>query len=145
MNEMFDIEIGSITITREDIQRRLEKININKSCGPDNIHPFVLQSTAKAVSIPLRHIFSKSIYVGECPADWKSANVTPIHKKGDRKLPTNYRPVSLTSQVCKVLESIVREHLLKQHPQRQATWIQAREVMLNKLVRHTRHMDKDTG
>ena len=113
MNDMFEFEIGNITITREDIQRRLEKLNVNKSCGPDNIHPFVLQSTAKATSIPLRHIFSKSVCMGECPKDWKSANVTPIHKKGDRTLPSNYRPVSLTSQVCKVLESIVREHLLK--------------------------------
>ena len=83
MNEMFEIEIGNIVITREDIQRRLGKINVNKSSGPDNIHPFVLQSTAKAVSTPLRHIFAQSVNMGQCPTDWKSANVTPIHKKGD--------------------------------------------------------------
>ncbi|CAL4189778.1 unnamed protein product, partial [Meganyctiphanes norvegica] len=50
---------------------------------------------------------------GECPTDWRSANVTPIHKKGDRSDPSNYRPVSLTSQVCKVMESIVRKHILE--------------------------------
>ena len=50
---------------------------------------------------------------GECPADWRSANVTPIHKKGDRTDPSNYRPVSLTSQVCKIFETIVRKHLLE--------------------------------
>ena len=44
--------------------------------------------------------------------DWRSANVTPIHKKGDRTSPSNYRPVSLTSQVCKILESIVRKQIL---------------------------------
>ena len=52
-----------------------------------------------------------------CPNEWKNANVTPIHKKGDRTDPSNYRPVSLTSQVCKVLESIIvdkiTEHLTK--------------------------------
>ena len=50
---------------------------------------------------------------GECPTDWRSANVTPIHKKGDRTEPSNYRPVSLTSQVCKILESMVRKHILE--------------------------------
>ena len=154
MNEMFEIEIGNITITREDIQRRLEKINVNKSCGPDNIHPFVLQSTAKAVSIPLKHIFTNSVCKGECPTDWKSANVTPIHKKGDRTLPTNYRPVSLTSQVCKVLESIVREHLLghlkrnniisdKQHGFRQGR--SCLTNLLDTLDTWTKILDDDHG
>ena len=54
-----------------------------------------------------------SLRSGECPDDWKCANVTPIHKKGDRTDPSNYRPVSLTSQVCKVMESIVRKHVLE--------------------------------
>ena len=54
-----------------------------------------------------------SLDKGECPADWKIANVTPIHKKGDRTDPSNYRPVSLTSQVCKVLESLVRTRVIE--------------------------------
>ena len=61
----------------------------------------------------MEKIFKLSLSSGECPEDWRSANVTPIHKKGDRTDPSNYRPVSLTSQVCKVLESIVRKHILK--------------------------------
>ena len=113
MNELFENVIGNINITREDIQKRLEKLDANKSCGPDNIHPFVLKETATATSTPLEWIFTKSLSTGECPDDWRSANVTPIHKKGDRTLPSNYRPVSLTSQVCKILESVVREHLLE--------------------------------
>jgi hypothetical protein len=46
------------------------------------------------------------------PAAWKEANVTPIYKKGGRCEPGNYRPVSLTSIVCKLLESIVRDAVL---------------------------------
>ena len=113
MIEQFETEMSNIQITREKVKERLEKLNVNKSCGPDNINPFVLQATADACSIPLKIIFSKSLDLGECPSDWRSANVTPIHKKGSRTDPCNYRPVSLTSQVCKVLESIVREHILK--------------------------------
>ena len=113
MEAMYESEIRNLIISRLDVQTRLEKLKPNKSCGPDNIHPYVLQKTATAVSIPLEKIFNLSRSSGECPSDWKSANVTPIHKKGDRTEPSNYRPVSLTSQVCKVLESIVRGHILK--------------------------------
>ena len=113
MNERFETELKNIGITRENVKERLEKLNVNKSCGPDNIHPFVLQATAGASSVPLQIIFSKSLSSGECPSDWRSANVTPIYKKGSRTDPSNYRPVSLTSQVCKVLESIVRKHIIK--------------------------------
>ena len=113
MNDMYEREINDIEITREDIRSRLERLNVTKSCGPDNLHPFVLQKTASVTCVPLEKIFKKSISTGECPTDWRSANVAPIHKKGDRTDPSNYRPISLTSQVCKVLESIVRAHVLK--------------------------------
>ena len=45
MNDMYEREISDIEITREDIRSRLEKLNETKSCGPDNLHPFVLQKT----------------------------------------------------------------------------------------------------
>ena len=46
------------------------------------------------------------------PKDWKKANATAIFKKGDKALPCNYKPVSLTSHMCKVLESIVRDSII---------------------------------
>ena len=112
MNEMYTSEIQDLKVSRQEVQSRLEKLNTNKSCGPDDIHPRLLQETAKAVSIPLEIIFNLSLNSGECPTDWRTANVTPIHKKGSRTDPGNYRPVSLTSQVCKVLEAIVRKHII---------------------------------
>ena len=45
--------------------------------------------------------------------NWKLADVVPIHKKGDKDDPGNYRPVSLTSVPCKVLESIIRDELMR--------------------------------
>ena len=110
---MYENEIRNILVSRGNILGRLEKLNVYKSCGSDNIHPFVLQATASAICVPLEIIFNMSLSKGECPTDWRSANVTPIHKKGDRTDPGNYRPVSLTSQVCKILESIVKEHILE--------------------------------
>ena len=113
MEPMTNEIIERLIITPELVERKLEKLNINKSCGPDGIHPHVLQKTAKAMSKPLAMIFQKSLEEGYCPEDWKTANVTPIHKKGDRTDPSNYRPVSLTSQVCKVFESIIRDKLVE--------------------------------
>jgi hypothetical protein len=48
-----------------------------------------------------------------CSEDWKLANVSPIFKKGDKSKPANYRPVSLTSVCCKVIEHIIHSHLMK--------------------------------
>ena len=57
-------------------------------------------------------IYRKSIECGRVPCDWKKANVTAIFKKGYETSPRNYRPTSLTSQVCKILESIVKDNVL---------------------------------
>ena len=113
MEAMTDEKIEDLEITQELVEKKLEKLNINKSCGPDGIHPHVLQKTAKAMSVPLAIIYQKSLDEGVCPEEWKCANVTPIHKKGDRTDPNNYRPVSLTSQVCKVMESIIRDRIVE--------------------------------
>ena len=104
-----DVDISNITITPDIVKKKLEKLNKYKSSGPDNIHPHVLREAASSICIPLSMIYKDSLEVGETPEDWRTANVTPIFKKGDRNSPANYRPISLTSQVCKVLESIVRE------------------------------------
>ena len=90
----------------------IRKIRPNKAEGPDEIHARFLRECEKEVSVPLAIIFSKSMNDGKIPLDWKRANVVPIHKKGDKGIPDNYRPVSLTSLVCKVLESIIKDKIV---------------------------------
>ena len=53
-----------------------------------------------------------SMDCGSIPQGWKQAIVCPIFKKGSRKLPSNYRPVSLISVCCKVMESIMYESMV---------------------------------
>ena len=62
---------------------------------------------------PLKLIFDKSLSTGELPREWIEANITPIFRKGSRVRKSNYRPISLTSVVCKLIESIVRDHIMK--------------------------------
>ena len=113
MDQLCEADISNVEITPELVKSKLEKLNKYKSCGPDNIHPHLLKEAAPSLCLPLSIIFKDSLEKGETPVDWKTANITPIFKKGDRNNPANYRPVSLTSQVCKVLESIVREKMIE--------------------------------
>jgi len=87
------------------------KLKPAKSPGPDNIHPMFLRETAYNIALPLTLIFRKSLDEGVLPEEWKCANITPIHKKGLRSEAENYRPISLTSAVCKVLETIVKKQM----------------------------------
>ena len=48
---------------------------------------------------------------GNLPSDWTIANITPIHKKNDKHSPGNYRPISLTSLVVKIVERIIHRKM----------------------------------
>ena len=83
-----------------------------KSTGPDLLHQRALQILEDTLSGPLNHIFNKSAETGISPADWKSANFTAIHKKGNRQEPGNYRPINLTSVVCKIIERLIKGKII---------------------------------
>ena len=98
-------------LTEDRIKIRLEKLNINKSPGPDGLHPRVLRELSQVIARPLFLIFTDSLLTGMVPADWRKANVAPIFKTGPKYIPGNYRPVSLTSIVCKLLEGMIRDYI----------------------------------
>ena len=104
--------LTDIHISEEEVRRRLETLDITKSPGPDQIHPRIMKELAGPLSAPLKAIFQKSLETAMLPVDWRVGNITPIFKAGDRNYPGNYRPVSLTSISCKVLESFIRDALL---------------------------------
>jgi len=102
-----------LNITQEDVQKRLNSLKTNKSPGPDNIHPRTLKETAPVISKPLEIIFNESLRQGRLPTAWKEASITAIYKKkGNKHLATNYRPVSLTCVVCKIMEKFIRDAAL---------------------------------
>ena len=94
------------------VHHKLSNIDVSKSPGPDGWPPVVLKETADSISLPLYLIFVKSLNQGLVPSSWKRGCVSPIFKKGARNLPQNYRPITLTSIVGKILESLVRNALL---------------------------------
>ena len=96
----------------EEIKKILAKIKIDKSPGPDAIHPRILYELREVICKPLHKIFKTSMETGKIPEEWRHANVTAIHKKGSRLIASNYRPVSLTSVVCKTMETLIRNPLV---------------------------------
>jgi hypothetical protein len=105
--------IEDLNITYMDVEKALTKLKTDKSPGPDQIHPRVLKECYRAMKIPLTLIFRKSLEEGQVPSHWKDAHVIPIHKKGRKKLPNNYRPVSLTSIACKLMERLIRDKIMR--------------------------------
>ena len=102
-----------IELTLQEVHRELEALDINKSAGPDGIPNSVMKMCADQMAGPLKCLFQKTLDLGKLPVDWKEARVTPLFKKGSKKAPGNYRPISLTSQPCKVLERIVRKRIVE--------------------------------
>ena len=90
-----------------EVQEKLQHLNVYKSTRPELLHPRILQTLESSLSAPLHTYIQHSAETGLIPEDWKSANVTPIRKKGSRQEPGNYRPTSLTSVVCKTMERLV--------------------------------------
>jgi len=112
-NKSCSVSMEEIVINTDTVLKKLNCINVNKSAGPDGIHPRILCEVKHQISDALRIIFNESIIKHKIPDDWKTAHVTVIHKKGNKTDVSNYRPISLTCVVCKILESIVRDHIME--------------------------------
>ena len=102
----------SIEITPIVVFNKLAVLQSNNSPGPDRCPIFVIKSVSEFISVPLSILFNKSLNSGILPPDWKCANVTLIHKKGAQNLACDYRLVSLASIFSKLMESIVKDHIL---------------------------------
>ena len=103
--------LRDLYISKDVIRKKLSKLKSNRASGPDNISINVLRNVPN-LDTPLQIIYNQSLATSRVPQDWRDANVTPLFKKGSRSRANNYRPVSLTSQVVKVLERIIYDELL---------------------------------
>ena len=97
----------------DDIDVKVEcSLKEDKATGDDIMSPRVLKTISDEIALPVAIIFRKLLDTGEVPRDWRTANVTPLFKKGSKQQVDNYRPVSLTSQICKVVESVIRDEMV---------------------------------
>jgi hypothetical protein len=103
--------MNKITVSVPGVIKQLKSLDAGKSQGNDEIPPCFLKECAAELAPMLTLLFQKSLDTGELPDDWLDALVNPIHKKGEKDIPSNYRPISLTSVTCKVLEHIVYSNI----------------------------------
>ena len=101
-----------LVIREENVEDILSGLNSGKSCGPDGIHPRLLQELSDILCISLTKLFNKSLSLGKLPSEWKECRISAILKKGSSKKAGNYRPIRLTIIVCKTMKHCVRNHIV---------------------------------
>ena len=104
-------KMADIQISTKGIESLLKKLSPHKSSGPDQHKHIVVQNLHKELAPIVQVIFQRSIDQAKLPSILKQANMSPIFKKGDTIDPANYRPISLTCALCKVLEHIVASNI----------------------------------
>ena len=119
-------KLTDIGISKEIVCKEIGRLKKNKSPGPDDIFPRIIKECREVLSEPLAKIFRKSLDTGIVPKLWRQANVVPIFKKGDKAESSNYRPISLTSVIGKMLEAIIAKEI-RQH------------LETHMLIRHSQH------
>lgn len=100
-------ELENISFTPGKVESAIRSLKASSSPGEDEIPGIFLINCAEALSGPLSDVMSEIFRRGQLPQEWKRAIVIPVYKKGDKRQPGNYRPISLTSTLCKCLEKIV--------------------------------------
>ncbi len=101
-----------MVFTTKKVFKALKKLPNKLSRTPDCFPAYFLKRLAKVIAEPLAIIFQMSFDFGELPLDWKIALLNLLFKKGTKSLKENYRPISLTSFSCKLMEQLVKEELL---------------------------------
>ena len=104
--------LGQLIVTPKMLAKNIRDMKDNKSPGVDEIPLTLLLEIVEQISIPLATVFNLALEEGVVPLEWKEANIIPLFKKGSRSKSENYRPLSLTSVICKLLERLIKDHLV---------------------------------
>ncbi|KAL0879124.1 hypothetical protein ABMA27_004075 [Loxostege sticticalis] len=107
-----DSLMPEITVFNKEVRRSLLSLDVNKASGPDGIPARVLRYCAPELAPVLTRLYRLSLKTKIVPKSWKLANVQPVPKKGSRADPSNYRPIAITSVLCKVMERVLNRKLL---------------------------------
>jgi len=108
LNILCEDRLTDIDECADEIEDKLSSLKTDKAAGDDNMSPWILKVLSKEIASPIALIFCKSLDNSQVPRHWRTANVSPLFKKCGKHQVDNYRPVSLTSQVCKIVEAIIR-------------------------------------
>jgi hypothetical protein len=104
--------LDTVDFSPAKVLAAIKKLKYSKSGGPDGFLPYLFKRLAPALAEPLSLIYGSLMSVGRIPSEWAHAFVTPIYKGGNASDVSNYRPISLTSVACKLMERIISNDML---------------------------------
>jgi len=104
--------LSSVSFPPHKILKKLRNLKIGTAAGPDGFQAILLKNASESLALPLAQLYESLFSSSTVPKEWKLASVTPIFKKGKSCDVSNYRPISLTSLCCKVMESVIKDVIL---------------------------------
>ena len=108
-----DGKLTSIKFDNNDILKIIRSLNVNKAHGYDGISVRMIKMCDESLVQPFSLIFWGCTDIGVYPDTWKKSNIVPVHKKGDKQIVNNYRPVSLLPICSKILEKIIFDSTMR--------------------------------
>ena len=100
-----DPSLDEMNCTISQVEQLLQGLEASKACGLDKISAQMLKHTASSIAPSVTKLFDLSIRMGKIPDKWKKSMIAPIPKAAAKSSdPGNYRPISLTCILCKLLE-----------------------------------------
>ena len=98
-----------IKISKKEIEEMMKELDEREAIGPDGVLGYILKECRQEMAEPFHDIIECSIQTEKVPKEWKRADIMPIYKNGNREEPLHYRPVSLSSIVCKICEKVIKK------------------------------------
>ena len=95
----------------KEIESIIKHFDTSKGVGPNSIPPTLLKVIAPLISIPISQICNKSFKTNTVPDKLKESKMNPIHKKDSKLIISNYRPISILSNINKILEKLMFKRL----------------------------------
>ena len=108
-----DQPLHTLKIDKSDVKKKLDALKPNSTPGPEKVWARTLHQLSDALAPALAIVFTRLLEEGAVPDIWKCANVSAVYKKGSKSDPGNYRPISLTCIICKVMEGIIRDRIVE--------------------------------
>jgi ribonuclease P/MRP protein subunit RPP40 len=107
-------KLSTVAFSSTTVLEALASLKPSRAIGPEGLSPFFYKKIAAEIANPLTRIFTLSLKQGSIPDLWSTARVVPIYKmKGNAGEPSNYRPISLTATPCRLMESCLRDSMLR--------------------------------
>ena len=105
------MKIDKLHFLQTEVGTVLKNLPLGKPKGPDGLGNLPLKRTARPLSVSLKLVFNTITNKHRFPAEWKTSNIIPLYKVGDKQCVSKYRLNSLLACVSKVLESLIFDKL----------------------------------